>query len=126
MAETPLGFSFDQTDDGFVLRNRTGEGITEIKMTADEVQGLKTAIDLWSSRRLLSLRTSTGVVQPIEVHWIANVGVWPDELRNIVLGVEGSSGGEMKLGFSLHVAARLAVLLTEVLEKIVKESPTRQ
>ena len=33
MTEIPLGFSFDPTDDGFVLRNKTDDGIvTEIKV----------------------------------------------------------------------------------------------
>jgi hypothetical protein len=52
--------------------------------------------------------------------------VWPDELRNVVLAVEGSSGGEMKLAFPLHVAIQLAVGLADLVQVLTAESLTRQ
>ena len=63
MPEIPLGFSFDPTDDGFVLRTKTDDGIvTEIKVPAEHVHALKTEIDLWSDRRLSALRVASGAV----------------------------------------------------------------
>jgi hypothetical protein len=75
MPEIPLGFSFDPTHDGFVLRNKTDDGIvTEIKVPAEQVQGLKAEIDLWSDRRLSALRVASGAVGPIVVHWVLPFG----------------------------------------------------
>ena len=75
MPEIPLGFSFDPTHDGFVLRNKTDDGIvTEIKVPAEQDQGLKAEIDLWSDRRLSALRVASGAVQPIVVHWVLPFG----------------------------------------------------
>ena|ERR1700722_5039589 len=126
MTDVPLGFSFEQTGDGFTLRNNVDGEVTEIKVPADQVLGLKAEIDLWSSRRLLSLQVEGGAVQPIEVRWIAKVGVWPDQLRNVVLFAQGSSGGETKLAFPLHVAIHLAAHLSGLVKELVAESPTKQ
>ena len=127
MPDIPFGFSFDQTDDGFVLRNKTDDGeVTEIKMSAEQVQGLQTTINLWSERRLLNLQVEGRTAQPIAAFWIARVDVLPDELRNVVLAVQGSSGGQMNLALPLHVAGPLAVSLADLVQTLTAESPTKQ
>ncbi len=129
MTEIPLGFSFDPTDDGFVLRNKTDDGIvTEIKVPAEQVQGLKAEIDLWSDRRLSALRVAFGAVQPIVVHWVGRAGVWPDAVgENVLLMVQGVSGGNVNLSIPLNVADQLAVELAVLLAKMRKAAnPTKQ
>jgi hypothetical protein len=126
MPDIPFGFSFDQTDDGFVLRNKTDDRTTEIKMSAEQLQGLKAQIDLWLDRRLLSLQVEGRMAQAIAVHWVAKVDVLSDELRNVVLAVQGSSGGEMNLALPLHVAIPLAVTLAGLVQRLTAESPTKQ
>jgi hypothetical protein len=119
MPEIPLGFSFDPTDDGFVLRNKTDDGIvTEIKVPAELVHALKTEIDLWSDRRLSALRVASGAV-PIVVHWVGRVGVWPDAVgENVLLMVQGLSGGNVNLSIPLNLADQLAVELPDLLAKM--------
>ena len=57
MPEIPLGFSFAEADDGFILRRKSDDGTaTEIKMSEAELAGLKAAIDLWSDRRMSELQ----------------------------------------------------------------------
>jgi hypothetical protein len=129
MTEIPLGFSFDPTDDGFVLRNKTDDGIvTEIKVPAEQVQGLKAEIDLWSDRRLSALRAASGAVQPIVVHWVGRAAVWPDAVgENVLLMVQGVSGGNVNLSIPLNVADQLAVELAVLLAKMRKaDNPTKQ
>ena len=124
MPEIPLGFSFDPTDDGFVLRNKTDDGIvTEIKVPAEQVQGLKAEIDLWSDRRLSALRVASGAVQPIVVHWVGRVGVWPDAVgENVLLMIQGLSGGNVNLSIPLNLADQLAVELAVLLRRCGKRT----
>jgi hypothetical protein len=52
MPDIPLGFSFEESDDGFSLRNKNDDGaVTQIEMSAEQIYGLKAAIDLWQDRR---------------------------------------------------------------------------
>ena len=128
MTDVPSGFSFEPTDDGFVLRNKTADGVTEIKVPAEQVLGLKAEIDLWSDRRMSTLQVASGAVQPILVHWVGRVGVWPDAVgENVLLIVEGLSGGQVNLSIPLYVADRLAVELPDLLAKMrTAENPTKQ
>jgi hypothetical protein len=125
MPEIPLGFSFDPTDDGFVLRNKTDDGIvTEIKVPAEQVQGLKAEIDLWSDRRLSALQVASGAVQPIIVHWVGRVDAVGE---NVLLMIQGLSGGNVNLSIPLNLADQLAVELAVLLAKMRKvENPTKQ
>jgi hypothetical protein len=126
MTDVPLGFSFDRTDDGFVLRNKTDDGIvTEIKMPAEQVHALKAEIDLWM---MSTLQVASGEVQPIVAHCVARVGVWPDALEeNVVLIAQGPSGGQMNLSIPLPLADRLVVELSDLLAKMrTAEDPTKQ
>jgi hypothetical protein len=51
MPEIPLGFSFDEDDGGFILRRKDNDGtVTTIKLSAEDLFGLKASIDLWSDR----------------------------------------------------------------------------
>ena len=128
MPDIPFGLSYDQIEDGgLVLRNKTDDGkVTEIKMSPDQVLGLKAEIDLWKDRRWLNLQVEAGTVRPIAVRWVARVGVQLDELRNVVLTVQGPSGGETSLGLPLHVAIPLAVMLGDLVQGLTAETPTKQ
>jgi hypothetical protein len=128
MPDIPFGLSYDQIEDGgLVLRNKTDDGkVTEIKMSPDQVLGLKAEIDLWKDRRWLNLQVEAGTVRPIAVRWVSRVGVQLDELRNVVLTVQGPSGGETSLGLPLHVAIPLAVMLGDLVQGLTAETPTKQ
>jgi hypothetical protein len=77
MPEIPLGFSLDKDDGCFTLRHKTAEGvISEIKMPAADLHGLKASIDLWSDRKIseyqvkpgcrMSAPGKAGAIQPVQ------------------------------------------------------------
>ena len=83
MPEIPLGFSFAEADDGFILRRKSDDGTaTEIKMSEAELAGLKAAIDLWSDRRMSELQVEPGSgVQAILVHPVARALLQSDAVQ---------------------------------------------
>jgi hypothetical protein len=55
MPEIPLGLSFDESDERYIIRNKSADGVvTEIKMMAEDLYSLKATIDLWTDRKLSS------------------------------------------------------------------------
>ena len=47
MPEIPRGFSFEETDDGYILRRNAAGEVSEIRMSLEEFDALKATIDLW-------------------------------------------------------------------------------
>jgi hypothetical protein len=130
MVEVPLGFSFAESDDGgFTIWKKAADGaVTELKMVADDVYSLKAAIDLWTDRKMSSYQVASGAVQPIVAHAIARVGLWPDAVQeNVLLIVDGQSGGRMTLSVPLSVARKIVLELPNLLARMrAAENPTKQ
>jgi hypothetical protein len=128
MPEIPLGFSLDADDDGFILRQKDANGaVTEIKMSAADLHGLKATIDLWSDRRMSQFQVGAGPVQPIVAHPVARVRLMPDAVQeNILLTVEAPSGEQMTLSFPLLVADRIAGDLIDLVAKMMAANPIKQ
>ena len=129
MAEIPLGLSFEESDDGFIIRRKSADGaVTEIKMTAEELYGFKGTIDHWSDRRMSTFQVASGSVQPIVVHVVAKAGLWPDAVQeNVLLTVEGPSSAQMTLSLPLSEAERMALELPELLAQMrAAANPTKQ
>ena len=126
MPEIPLGFSFEQNDEGFTLRNRSGEAtVTQIEMSAEQVYALKAAIDLWKDRRLSEYRVAEGgEVRPIVVQPVAKAVLWPDAMKaNILLNVVTQSA-HMTLSLPPALATEMAGGLLHALAML--ESQTKQ
>jgi len=106
MSEIPPGISFDETDDGFVLRHKDASGkIVSIPINREEFFGLKTTISLWSDRMIQASRAVSGSVQAIVAHPVGRVRALPDALQeNVLLTVEAPSGEQMTLSFPPAVA----------------------
>lgn len=106
MSEIPPGISFDETDNGFVLRHKSADGeVVSIPISRDEFFGLKTTISPWSDRMLQASRAASGSVQTIVAHPIVRVRALPDALQeNVLLTVEAPSGEQMTLSFLPAVA----------------------
>ena len=129
MAEIPLGFSFEERDDGYILRHNVAGKVVEMRMSLEEFDRLKATIDLWKDRRLSTYRVAgEGEVRPIVVHAVAKAGLWPDALgENVLLTVEGPSSGQMTLSLPLSVAERMALALPELLAQMrAAANPTKQ
>src|SRR5262249_1098192 len=128
MAEIPVGLSFDQDEEGFILRNKSADGsVTAIKVSAQELFGLKAQISLWIDRRMSGFRVESGSVQPIVVYPVAQVRLLPDAVQeNVLLTVAAPSGEQMTLSFPLPVADRIAVELPDVLARMRVAKPKKQ
>jgi hypothetical protein len=126
MADIPPGFSFAETDDGFILREKKPDGtVTEIRMTPTGLNALKATIDLWQDRKLLERRVEGGTVEPIIAHQIERIGLIPDALQaNVVMTVQTPSGSQMSLSLPLELADWLAAELPRFLAGL--SHPTKQ
>jgi len=126
MTDVPLGFSFEESDAGYILRHNAAGKVIEIRITPEELDGLKATIDLWSDRRLSGYRVAGGgEVRPIVVHPVATAGLWPDAIgANILLNFEGPSGSHMTLSLPPSVAANIARAMPDVLAMIA--NPRKQ
>jgi hypothetical protein len=125
MTEIPQGFSFEETDDGYILRRNLAGEITELRMKPEEFDALKTAIDLWKDRRLSGYQVAGGEVLPIVVHPVSEAVLWPDAMNaHVLLNAVAPSGGHITLSFPPSVASLMAEALPEVLAKIA--NPTKQ
>ena len=53
MPKIPLGLSFDEDDDGYIIRQKAADGaVTEIRFKRNDLHVLKATIGLWSDRIL--------------------------------------------------------------------------
>jgi hypothetical protein len=126
MTDIPLGFSFEETSDGFVLRNRSRNNvIIEMRMSPEEVEWLKAAMDFWKDRSLSRYREEEqGAARPIVVHQIATAVIESDLKGDVVLNIVSPSGHHMALAFPPSVASEIAQTLPVVLTRIA--NPTKQ
>jgi hypothetical protein len=128
MPEIPPGFSLDAADGCYILRHKTAEGvISEIKMLAADLHGLKASIDLRSDRKISEYQVEPGSgFQPIVVYPIALLRLLPDAPQtNVLLTVAAPSGEQMTLSFPLPVADRIAVELPELLARMRAANPRK-
>ena len=126
MADIPLGFSFEETDDGYILRYNLAGEVTAIRMAPEEFDSLKATIDLWKERRLSGYRVAAGgEVRPIVVHPVATAVLWPDAIGvSILLNVVTPSGHHMTLELPSSVATDMVQALPDVLAIIA--NPRKQ
>jgi hypothetical protein len=125
MPEIPLGFSFEETDGGYILRHNVDGRITAMQMRLEEFDGLKATIDLWKDRRLSQFRTRSDEVHAIQVVPVAKVGLWPDAMAaNILLTATTPSSAQVTLSIPLSEARTMVEALPRVLATI--GSPTKQ
>jgi hypothetical protein len=81
--------SFDQDDEGFILRRRVADGgVTAIRMSEQELLTFKVQLSLWFDRKMSEFQADTGHVQPIVVHPIAQVRLVPDAVQENVWGAD--------------------------------------
>ena len=127
MAIIPLGISLATESGGFVLRRKTDDRRTiTIRLSAEELLGLKGTIDLWSSRILSQRQAGSEQVQPIVAHAVSRVRVQPEALNERVLLMVGVAAGE-QMTFALPPAAveHLAVQIPLVLSEMRATYPTK-
>ena len=128
MPETAIGFGLTETDDGLILRHVSSNGeTTEIKMSEQEFFSLKATIDLWKDRRMSEFQTRTGSAQPIVVHQVAQVGIWPDAIQeNVLLTFETPSGTTVTFSLPMPVAGTLSDALPALLAQMRPTNPMKQ
>ncbi len=129
MPEIPLGFSLDEDEDGLIFRRKDNDGmVTAIKLSAQDIFGLKASIDLWSDRKMSEYQGGSGLgVKPIVVYPVAQVRLLPDALQaNVLLSVAAPSGQQMTLSFPLPVADHIAAELPGLLAKMRSANPVKQ
>jgi hypothetical protein len=126
MADIPIGFSLAEIDDGFILYEKKPDGtVTEIRMTAADLQGLKATIDLWQDRKISEARVGAGSVQPLVAYQIARIALNTDALEaNVVMTVEAPTGRQMHLLLPFPLADWLAAELARFLAGL--SHPTKQ
>jgi hypothetical protein len=121
MPEIPLGFSFEEDDNGFILRR----GDVEMRMSKEEFFSLKAQFNLWSERTLSQFQARTGEVKAIVSHSIAKVAVWPDAIQeNVLLTLTSTAGTQIIFSLPILVAEGLAVALPGVLARMHPSSMT--
>jgi hypothetical protein len=128
MPEVPFGLSFDQSDDGFILRRKNADGnIVAITISRDELFGLKATMSLWSDRMIQASQAESGSVHALVAHPIARVRLIADAVReNILATVEAPSGEQMTLSLSKPVAEYIATELPAVLASLRADRPLKQ
>jgi len=128
MADIPLGISFEEDNNGFVLRRKEANGdVTAIHMAEDELFGLKATIELWSDRILQASQARSGSVHTVVAHPIGRVGLMTDALKaNVIAAMEAPSGQRMYLSFPPAVADYILETLPNVLRELETGDPPKQ
>ena len=128
MPKIPLGLSFDEDDDGYIIRQKAADGaVTEIRFKRNDLHVLKVTIGLWSDRILSQHKVDNAQAQPIVVHPVAQTRVLPDVLQaNALLTVWAPSGAEITFAFSPLTAQALATDLLVALAQMQAANPTKQ
>lgn len=94
MNDVPLGFSIEETDEGFILRH----GEVEMRMSKDQFFGLKTQLSLWTAAK--------------PIHPIAGVDASADAIRkNVLLTLTFVGGTEVIFSLPIPIAGKLAEAL---------------
>jgi hypothetical protein len=124
MPEIPLGFSIEENDDGYILRQNTEGKITEMRMTREEFVGLKATIDLWKDRRLSQFRARSSEVHEVLIVPVVKVGLWPDAVGENILLTATTPSAQVTLSLPLSEARTMAEALPSVLAMVA--NPTKQ
>ena len=126
MAKIPLGISLTETDEGFVIRRKdANRRVIVLRLSEEELAGLKETIDRWRDRQLSSARVGSGQVEPIVAHAVSQARVLLDALQqNILLSIRGPSGGESTLSIPRDVAEYIASEIPAVL--LQAQPPSRR
>ena len=124
MAEIPLGFSFEERDDGYILRHNVAGKVVEMRMSLEEFYGLKTTIDLWKDRRLSQFRARSGEVHKVLIVPVVKVELWPDAVGANILLTATTPSAQLTLSLPLSEVRTMAEALPLVLATIA--NPTKQ
>jgi hypothetical protein len=116
--------SFEETDNGYILRQNTEGKTTEMRMTQEEFVGLKTTLDTWKDRRLSQFRARSSEVHEVLVVPVVKVELWPDAVGANILLTATTPSAQVTLSLPLSEARRMAAALPSVLATIT--NPTRQ
>ena len=124
-ADIPHGVSFEEADDGYILRRNAAGEVTEIRMTPEEFDALKATIDLWKDRRMSGYRLAeAGEVRPIVVHPVAKAVLWPDAMKANILLNAVTQSTHITLSLPPAVATDMAGALLHALAML--GNPTKQ
>jgi hypothetical protein len=124
MTEIPQGFSFEETDSGYILRQNTEGKTTEMRMTQEEFVGLKTTLDTWKDRRLSQFRARSGEVHKVLIVPVVKVELWPDAVGANILLTATTPSAQLTLSLPLSEVRTMAEALPLVLATIA--NPTKQ
>lgn len=128
MEDIPPGLSFDQNDEGYILRRRDEDGRTvEITISPLELLTLRETIVLWTDRIRARLQAAAGPDQAVVVHPVARVRLLPDVAQeNMLLTIVAPSGQQMTLSFPDLIAQHIADELRRLLRSMRAARPTKQ
>jgi hypothetical protein len=94
MTDVQLGFSIEETDEGFILRH----GEVEMRMSKDQFRGLKAQLSLWTA--------------PKWIHPIAGADASADAIReNVLLTLTFVGGTQLTFSLPIPVAGELVEAL---------------
>ena len=124
MTEIPQGFSFEETDNGYILRRNVAGEIIELRMQPEEFVGLKATLDTWKDRRLSQFRARSGEVHKVLIVPVVKVELWPDAMAANILLTATTPSAQVTLSLPLSEARTMAEALPLVLATI--ENPTKQ
>jgi hypothetical protein len=124
MTEIPQGFSFEETDSGYILRQNTEGKTTEMRMTQEEFVGLKTTLDTWKDRRLSQFRARSSEVHAVLIVPVVKVELWPDAVGANILLTATTPSAQLTLSLPLSEVRTMAEALPLVLATIA--NPTKQ
>ena len=96
-----LGFSIEETDEGFILRH----GEVEMRMSKDQFSGLKTQLSLWTDH-------PSQFQEAKPIHPLAGADVLPDATReNVLLTLTFVAGTQVTFSLPIRLAGELAEAL---------------
>jgi hypothetical protein len=84
MPEVPLGLTYEEVDGCLVIREKTADGLKEIKIPPELMNSLKAAIDFWKHRHTSNvLEETSGAVLTLSTQEVARVRVWEGMLQEV-------------------------------------------
>ena len=105
MSEIPLGLSFNEEDEIFVLRRKERDGtVVALTISAAELDELSGTIASWKDRRSSEILDRSGQVQQVVLHLVAGVGFSQETLgERLLLTLIGASGYRRPHGLPPHL-----------------------
>lgn len=126
--EIPPGFSFAETDDGFILYRKELDGTcVSIPLSSGDLWGLKANIDLWADRILSHAQPISGSARAIVSHPVGGVEIAMDALaENLLLTLFAPTGERMTFSLPVSVADYLAAEIPSTLRRAADDPLTKQ